>query len=534
MRESRYILILLAVTLFLFFFQLGDMALTDPDETFYAQTAKEMLNEGEWITPTIFGKPQFEKPVFYYLLIVVSYIIFGVGEFAARFPSAVFGVFGILGVYLLGRLLFTPLCGFLSGLVLATCTQYLILARGCVTDMVLTVFILYCLLLFLMGWTRKRRVYYYIASVMAAFAVLTKGPIGLFIPGLVVFLYILFSRQWRELRQVPVLRCILIFLGISLPWYLVVNHMHGTSFVNEFFGFHNVTRFLVPEHRIGTSPLFYVPVILGGFFPWSVFLLFGAWDIWKRPALIGQTSEVRGCNLFLLVWFLVVFLFFSASSTKLVTYIFPLFPVLAIVTGRFWERFVSEARAEEGASRVSYYIFAALSLMAAVAAIILARHEYAGTPAVLGAALSAAIYLLGVIVSLFFLAKNRKFASFYAIVIAILVGVFPVARFVLPVVEVYESSKVLSDKVKELARPSDLVGGESDHRRGVAFYTDRTDVTDIHPHGALRDFISRPEKVWGIIQRKHYRQVKEDMGDKVSNPVAWSGKYVLITNKGNK
>ncbi|MGB2601602.1 MAG: glycosyltransferase family 39 protein, partial [Candidatus Omnitrophota bacterium] len=195
MRESRYILILLAVTLFLFFFQLGDMALTDPDETFYAQTAKEMLNEGEWITPTIFGKPQFEKPVFYYLLIVVSYIIFGVGEFAARFPSAVFGVFGILGVYLLGRLLFTPLCGFLSGLVLATCTQYLILARGCVTDMVLTVFILYCLLLFLMGWTRKRRVYYYIASVMAAFAVLTKGPIGLFIPGLVVFLYILFSRQ---------------------------------------------------------------------------------------------------------------------------------------------------------------------------------------------------------------------------------------------------------------------------------------------------------------------------------------------------
>ena len=534
MRESRYVIILLAVTFFLFFFRLGDMALTDPDETFYAETAKEMLNAGEWMTPMIFGKPQFEKPVLYYLLIVVSYIVFGVSEFAARFPSAVFGVFGILGVYLLGRVLFSPLCGFLSGLVMATCVQYLMLARGCVTDMVLLVFILYTLVFFLMGWTGRGRFYYYMASVMAALAVLTKGPIGLFIPGLTVLLYVLFSRQWRELARVPVAWCILVFLVVSMPWYLMANHIHGSAFINEFFGSHNVTRFLVPEHRIGTSPFFYVPVILGGFFPWSVFLLFGAWDMWRKPALIGQSSGVRGCKLFLLVWFLVVFLFFSASSTKLVTYIFPLFPVLAVVTGRFWERFLAEARSEEGATRGSYYIFAGLSAIAAVAAVILAHHEYPGTSAVLGAALGSAVYILAVAVSLLLLFKNRKTSSFYAIVVAVIIGVVPVAEFVLPVVGEYESSKVLSDKIKELAGPEDLVGGECDHRRGVAFYTGRTDVVDIHPHGALRDFISRPEKVWGIIQKKHYRQVKEDMGEKVSNPVAWSGKYVLITNKAGK
>ena len=145
MKEFRYVAILIAVTVFLYIFGLGNMALTDPDETFYAQTAKEMLNEGEWITPLIFGKPQFEKPVLYYSMVVVSYIVFGVNEFAARFPSVVMGILGVLGVYFITRLIFSPLCGFLAGLILATSIEYLVLARACVTDMALAVFILFCL-----------------------------------------------------------------------------------------------------------------------------------------------------------------------------------------------------------------------------------------------------------------------------------------------------------------------------------------------------------------------------------------------------
>ena len=116
MWDSRFIIILLIVCSFLFFFALGRMALTDPDETFYAETAREMVNEGEWITPLIFGKTQFEKPIFYFWLVVSSYKIFGINEFAARFPSAVFGLIGVLGIYYLGRLLFSRACGLLSGL----------------------------------------------------------------------------------------------------------------------------------------------------------------------------------------------------------------------------------------------------------------------------------------------------------------------------------------------------------------------------------------------------------------------------------
>ena len=102
----------------MFFFGLGKMALTDPDETFYAQTAKEMLQSGQWGTPLIFGQPQFEKPVLYYLLVRLSYMAFGINEFSARFPSAIFGVLGVLGVYLLGGVLFSRRSGFFSAFIM--------------------------------------------------------------------------------------------------------------------------------------------------------------------------------------------------------------------------------------------------------------------------------------------------------------------------------------------------------------------------------------------------------------------------------
>ena len=134
--------VLLALCAFLFFFRLGSMALTDPDETFYAQTAKEMLNRGEWTTPYLYGKPQFEKPILIYWLIESSYKAFGVNEAAARLPSAVFGLLGVIAIYLLGTLLFDKRAGFLSALILATNVEYIILSRACITDMVLTVLML--------------------------------------------------------------------------------------------------------------------------------------------------------------------------------------------------------------------------------------------------------------------------------------------------------------------------------------------------------------------------------------------------------
>jgi len=200
MRDSRNIIILTIVCIFIFFYGLGNMALTDPDETFYAETAKEMLKANEWITPLIFGKPQFEKPILYYWLVELSFKFFGVNEFAARFPSALFGIIGCLAIYFIGRILFSSLSGLIASLFTATCTQYIIITRACVTDVVLTAFITLCFLFFLLGLEKENKLFYIISAVMAALAVLTKGPIGVFIPAVIIGLYMIFTRQWGVFR----------------------------------------------------------------------------------------------------------------------------------------------------------------------------------------------------------------------------------------------------------------------------------------------------------------------------------------------
>jgi len=528
MRDVRFLAILAVFSLGLFLAGLGNMTLTDPDETFYAETAKEMLDAGDWITPRIFGEPQFEKPVFYYWLIMLSYLVFGVGEFAARFPSAIFGVFGVIGVYFIARLLYSRLSGFFSGLIMATCMQYVVLARACVTDMVLTVFILYSLLFFLLGWTREKKRYYLAAAGMAAIATLTKGPIGLLIPGGIAVCYMLSVREWRKLRAIPFVWCALVFAAVCLPWYAAVTRIHGSTFIGEFFGFQNVTRFLVPEHRIGSSPFFYIPIVLGGFFPWCIFLPAGLWAM-RRDA---EGGAVKGRRAFLAIWFFLVFIFFSASSTKLVTYIFPLFPVMAVVTGRYWERFVTgSGPSYDRGMRVSYAFLVASGVAAAAATYFVMVHEYPDTALAYGAVSAVLVFTLAVLISFVLLRRGAKRLSFYGVAAACVLLMAALNVRVLPVVGSYESSKVLSEMVNELSSPDDAVGGEDDHRRGVAFYTGRTEITDVHPYHSLKDFMSRGDTVWCIIQEKHYRQLKEENPDVAGEPLSRFGKYVLITNK---
>ncbi|MDP2913151.1 MAG: glycosyltransferase family 39 protein, partial [Candidatus Omnitrophota bacterium] len=358
------ILIIILLCGYLFFFRLGGMALTDPDETFYAQTAKEMLDRGEWATPYLYGRPQFEKPVFFYWLVELSYRIFGVNEFAARFPSAVFALIGVLAMYLLGSIIFNPRTGFLACLMLATNVEYVILSRACVTDMVLFTFLLCGALFFLCGHLKDKARFYVLSSAAFGFATLTKGPVFLVLPLAVITIYLAFLKGFKILKKIPLFWCALAFLAVVAPWYLLIYKLHGKEFIDVFFGFHNVTRFMESEHKIGSQIYYNIPIILGGYFPWSVFLPFGLWHAFKKvqkataqlPEVLSSSLRGRSPKqslfykeiasvapselprndgfslLFILIWFFVIFIFFTASSTKLPTYVFPSFLSLAIIT----------------------------------------------------------------------------------------------------------------------------------------------------------------------------------------------------------
>ena len=154
--------------------------------------------------------------------------------------------------------------------------------------------------------------------------------------------------------------------------------------------------------------------------------------------------------------------------------------------------------------------------------------------ALMATGITEAVFVAGLAVSALFFMRRRKALAFYTLPVMVALLCFPLVDRVMPIVEAHETSKALSLKFREIASPGEPLGAECDHRRGVAFYSGRTEVVDIHPYHELINFINRKERVWGIIQRKHYDQLRAEVGGAVQPPVAESGEYVLITNKPMK
>ncbi|MCQ9207130.1 MAG: glycosyltransferase family 39 protein [Omnitrophica bacterium] len=529
--EKRLIVVLILVSGLLFFVGLGRMALTDPDEVFYAETAREMHNRGEFLTPRIFGQPQFEKPPLYYWLVALSFGAFGVNEFSARLASVIFGIFGVLGVYFLGKILISKRAGFLAGIVLATNIKYVILARACVTDMVLCVFILYAFLCFFYGHlsNSKGTKWYLLSAVFLGLSVLTKGPIGIFLPFVITAIYLICTRESGKLKKIPFAKCILLFLAVSLPWYILMYRTHGKEFIDMFFGFHNIIRFLEPEHKIGDVFYYYFPATLAGFFPWSAFLPIGIWQIIREKDI-----KIRKTNIFLVAWVLVIFVFFSISRTKLPTYTFPIYPALALFMGRLLEVLFKGGltrRQTKGMGVLTGILFVSITAGLAVLYVAL-KGRY---PSLINAALLAGSLFAALMAVSAWHIFRKRYARGLAIYIASFVFFLSLLSVsVLYEIGKYESSKNVSKKILSMARPDEMIGAETHYRRGVAFYTKRENIPDIHAHDAMTGFFEKRERVWGVIKEKNYNQLYDDKNQPYDSPSYMMykfGKKVIITNK---
>jgi 4-amino-4-deoxy-L-arabinose transferase-like glycosyltransferase len=492
---------------YLFFFHLGNMALTDPDETFYGQTAKEMLNRNEWSTPYLYGKPQFEKPIFFYWMVEASYRIFGVNEFAARLPSAVFGMAGIIAVFFLGSLLYDKRIGILAAVILATNVEYIILSRACITDMALGTFILFGMLFFLHGYIKDKPAFYSLSAAAFAFAVLTKGPVGLALPGLSILLYLVITGGLvKFIKRSKLYWPLLIFIAIAAPWYILMYKVHGQPFIDEFFGFRNMNRFLVPEHKIGSQFYYYVPVVFGALFPWSVFLPLALWR--SLESAFDKSSPGRSNSIFLILWFLVIFIFFSISGTKLATYIFPTFAALAVMIAVLWEELFKE-RPSPGTEKWMKVSFVLLFFVIAIGAVVFFFFMKKRYPiAMAGAAMTGALLTLGFGLSMLSFFKKRYAASLFFIVYAIVIFLYPLSVLVLPSVERYETSKEISLHLNKMMEETEAVASESHYRAGVAFYTGHFPI-DIDVHEDLVRFLDTDKRVWIVMKDKNHQQLYE-------------------------
>lgn len=347
-----HLLLLLLLSGLLFFIGLGSMGLTDRDEGRNAEAGREMFASGDLVTPTFNGELRVAKPVFVYWLMTMSYHLFGVNEFAARAPSALFGVALILMHYLFLTRLRGPTVGLYGALMLLLNIEILALGHMAITDSVLIFFTTFSLYSFWLGFHESGAERHWIWGFYAgmALATLTKGPVGFAVPLITFLLYLAATRQWCAYWQkgFPIAGTLLFFI-LAGPWYAAMFLIHGDAYSSEA-KVHTVGRFLAPMEGHGVGWWFYFPVLLLGFYPWSSFLpagLYRTYTSWResramrnptheRPALESSAGTGDELDWFVGLWIVGVFIFFSLSSTRLPHYIGPLFPACAILAASYW------------------------------------------------------------------------------------------------------------------------------------------------------------------------------------------------------
>ena len=290
-----------------------------------------MLEQGDLITPTLNYVKYFEKPPLLYWINAASLKNFGQNEFAARFPSALCGLLTVLATYIIARRLYNRRSALISALILGTSAGFVLQSRIILTDMLLTFCLTAALGSFIVAAQREGRrsqaLPWYLFYLFCALATLAKGLIGMVFPAGIVFFYLLLNKRWRLLRDMRLIPGLLLFLAVAVPWFVAVS-LRNPEFARFFFIHEHFERFTSTVHGRYQPFWFFVPVLLGTMLPWSFFIpgaLARAWHDRHRDE--GQAG------IYLLIWTALIFLFFSKSNSKLIPYILPIFPSLAILIG---------------------------------------------------------------------------------------------------------------------------------------------------------------------------------------------------------
>jgi len=306
--------LLLAV---LWFGTLGIRPLYKADESRYAEISREMVASGDWVTPRLNGFKYFEKPPLQYWTTALFFELFGERDWVARLWSALLGFAGVVLTFRAGNRLFGPPIGAYAAVVLASSPLYIVLGQVNTLDMGVTFFLVAAIF----AAALERPFWFWLAC---ALAVLSKGLIGIVLPSAALALYILVRWDWALIRRMRPLVGGVLFLAITAPWFIAVSAANQ-EFAHFFFVQEHFQRFTTQMHQRVHPWWYFVPVLAAGMAPWLIALGVAAWR-----ALRSRTDA----ELLLWCWALVVFVFFSASGSKLPPYILPIFPALALLAAR--------------------------------------------------------------------------------------------------------------------------------------------------------------------------------------------------------
>jgi len=446
------------VGLILFFFRLEAPGLMDPDEGRYAEIAREMLLLKDWLIPHLNLLPYLEKPPLVYWLTALCFQVLGPSELAARLPSALCALGGIILAYGLGKAFWGPAAGMLSALVLATCGGYVVMGRLLTLDMALTFFLNLGVALGYLALSRERRGLWPWAYLALALGVLTKGPVALVLPAIIWT-----AAAWTQGR--PLLRSwlhpwSLALLGaVSLPWFIGVS-VRYPDFWRFFILEQHLGRYLTKAIHHHQPFYYYLPILLGFMLPWS----------WLLPWALGrERPQDHPDRLFLLIWAAAILLFFTLSRGKLAPYILPALLPLALLVGHSLSGLAGDGR-RISESRGLMLTLGIWTLLGWVAMGLYIWPPAFLTPLVIQGALVSPCALLGVIV----LALTPTFALIWRRVGVLLVGAMLLGVLVffgMEKVSEQRSPRDMALILKSQWRPGAGLVGYRLYSQGISYYS---------------------------------------------------------------
>jgi 4-amino-4-deoxy-L-arabinose transferase-like glycosyltransferase len=513
--RRKILLGLLVLACAVYLVALGNSGIWDANEAFYVETPREMLEANDLVNPTFNYLPRFNKPVLSYWIVAAFYQLFGVSVAVQRYAIAL-GALIIIGCAFVLASVSEPAAGsakreagswkleagLWAAVGLAAAPRLMMFARRIFIDIWITAFMSLTLVFFALSerYPERRRPFLALMYVAIALGVLTKGPVAIALPALAFGLYLAAHRELRRVTRMMIPLGILIVAVIVVPWYAVLYHEQGWTYIKSFLVSENIERFTsgvgVRQQR---GPLFYLPVVLSDSFPWSMLLPFAAIAAWKQRT---RVEALLWC------WIVAIVGFFSLSKGKQDLYIFPIVAAVAALgglaiqrgLGERWRRWLAVTMAVTGA------------LLAGVGAAVLYLFQTAGRIYALESALIVgAVGLAGGAIALGLVALRRPAGAVIALLAAIITVNWVFVLRVLPEFERYKSSPAFSRTIKDRLQPGDVVAHYRVDQPSMVFYL-RRHVDQYFDEPAFLGAIRSGRRVFAVLSANDYAALAPQIG----------------------
>lgn len=458
-----------ALAAVIFFFHLGSYGLWEPDEARYAEIAREMLALGDWIVPHLNYVAYVEKPPLLYWMSAASLWALGPNEFAARLVPALCALAGVGMTFFFVHRTFDRRRALLAAAVLTTAPLYAIMGQVLTTDMLLSALVTAAAFAMFMHW-REGGVWCWLGYLAIALATLAKGPVGVVLPILSLGVFLWWEGDLRRaIRRFHAIAGLAMVVAICAPWFVAIS-LREPGFVDFYFVGEHLRRALQPSYSHGEPIYFYLPALLGGLLPWSLMVPFLTW----------RGMEPNPARRFCVIAAAVIVVAFSLASAKLIPYILPAFPMLAIliadgIASCAWPARIGAGAVPKPDSRIllesgpMLAIIGACVIGAAIAAPLI-RTPYPMAAQTAMYAIGTILIAGGAIATLVFL--RRKSAAGIAVIVITIAGALCAGTWARLAVEPLRSYAELSRRVARLAPGATLICYRR-YVQALPFYTGR-------------------------------------------------------------